>query len=167
MKKCSTIRVGQVGHEFWIRPEGKGTFEESSLIKGLAEEKATDPDLRLIFDLEECSRMDSTFMGMLAGLGIKLRKGKLAPLKVIGTSEKTKASLTELGLAQLLDICEPDDDSRTSEIRASLSELTDVQENSKEELILKCHEDLCDADEKNLSKFKTVLDVLGSKKSSP
>ena len=37
----------------------------------------------------------------------------------------------------------------------------------KESHILKCHEDLCVADDSNLNRFRTVLDMLGSEMVSP
>lgn len=118
-----------------------------------------------VMDLEACAGMDSTFMGMLAGLGIKFRREGGGALSIIGTSQKTKASLIELGLHHLSQI-EPDKgpwQGRLEEIRRDLIPILADGAADKESHILKCHENLCEADEQNLHRFKTVLDMLGSK----
>jgi hypothetical protein len=117
-----------------------------------------------VIDLEACPGMDSTFMGMLAGLGIGFRKNKKGKIAIVGTTQKTKASLKELGLQHLMSI-EPNQGpwlGKMDEARADLELIDSKSEGDKEAHVLECHEDLCVADEANLDRFKTVLDMLGS-----
>ena len=113
--------------------------------------------------------MDSTFMGMLAGLGMLLKKNGKGQLSIVGTTEKTKASLEELGLNHLMEI-EPNTGpwiGKLDEARNDLRPLDDQKNTPKEEHILECHENLCDADSENFERFETVLGVMGSKKVNP
>ncbi|MDB4700767.1 hypothetical protein OAF12_03530 [Akkermansiaceae bacterium] len=108
--------------------------------------------------------MDSTFMGMLAGLGIGFRKNKKGEISIVGTTKKTRASLKELGLQYLMAI-EPTDGpwlEKMDEARENLVLLDQKSEIDREAHVLECHEDLCTADESNLHRFRTVLDMMGS-----
>ena len=148
----------------WIRPAGRGTFMESPVIKELVRRCQTRGARDFVVDLEACPGMDSTFMGMLAGLAIEFRKSGKGSLVVVGTNERTLGSLRELGLHHLLRI-DPDQGpwiGRLDEARSDL-ELIDLDTKvDREKHILECHEDLCEVDEENLSRFKTVLEMLGS-----
>lgn len=153
----------------WIRPEGRGTFQVSPSIKEFGESRVAAGENDLVVDLEACSGMDSTFMGMLAGLGMLLKKKGEGQLSIVGTSDKTRASLEELGLNHLMEI-EPETGAwigRLEDARSDLRPLKDQSQAPKEEHILECHENLCDADSENFDRFETVLGVMGSKKVNP
>ena len=164
MKGTSPIFAKLFESYVWIRPEGRGTFLESTIIKNFVERSVADGVSNFVIDLEACPGMDSTFMGMLAGLGIGFRKTKRGGISIVGTTEKTSSSLKELGLQYLMTI-EPIDGpwiEKMEEIRGALVLLDPKSEVDREDHVLECHEDLCIADESNLNRFKTVLDVLGS-----
>jgi len=153
----------------WIRPGGRGTFQVSPTIKNFGEEQIAAGKTKLVIDLEACTGMDSTFMGMLAGLGMLLKKKGEGQLSIVGTSEKTKSSLEELGLNHLMEI-EPESGpwiGNLEEARMGLRPLGEKENSAKEEHILECHENLCDADSENYERFETVLSVMGSKKTNP
>ena len=164
MKKETAIYSKLFESYVWIRPEGRGTFVESSLIKELVDQCVAQGARKFVIDLEACPGMDSTFMGMMAGVGIALRKTGGKTLVVVGTSEKTLSSLRELGLHHLLTI-EPAEGpwvGRLEDARRGL-ELVDLQHTGDREAhIRESHEDLCLADEGNFEKFGTVLEMLGS-----
>jgi len=165
VKKLTPIFTGQFDSFVWIRPDGRGTFQESPLVKNFVEDQPEEEVTDFVVDLEKCPGMDSTFMGMLAGLGIGFRKRGKGQLSFVGTTGKTKASLMELGLHYLSTI-EPEEgpwQGKLAEIRANLALIEGSDETNKEEHVLECHENLCEADESNLEKFQTVLDMMGSK----
>lgn len=164
MKSPSPILAGQLDSLVWIRPQGRGTFLESPLVEKVVEASLDANQTEFVIDLEACPGMDSTFMGMLAGLGIRFRKRGGSQLTILGTTAKTKASLVELGLHHLSRI-EPADGpwkGRMEEFRKSLLPVDGKDQTDKESHVLKCHENLCVADDANLDRFKTVLDMLGS-----
>lgn len=164
MKAPASISTTSFESHIWIRPEGRGTFLESPTIKSFIESSVEEGSQKFVIDLEACSGMDSTFMGMLAGLGIGFRKSGKGQIFVVGTSAKTRASLKELGLQYLMKI-EPAEGpwvGRLEEAREGLVPAEPKQEADKGAHILECHEDLCLADDANLDRFKTVLDMLGS-----
>lgn len=165
MKEASVILSRLFESYVWIRPEGRGTFVESPLIKELVDQCLAKGAKGFVIDLEACPGMDSTFMGMLAGLGMSLRKTGKATLAIVGTTPKTFASLKELGLHHLL-VIEPKEGAwvgRMEEARKDLETIDLRSEGDREAHIRECHEDLCVADEANFEKFGTVLEMLGSK----
>ena len=169
VKPSVQILTGEFESSLWIRIEGRGTFQTSPPVKELVEKEMEEGRLQFIIDLEECSGMDSTFMGMMAGVGMRLRKRGEGELSIVGTTEKSRDSLDELGLSYLMEI-EPEDapwSDQIDEIRRGLALLDESSIGGKEEHILECHENLCDADESNTERFKTVLEVMGSDKISP
>jgi anti-anti-sigma regulatory factor len=164
MKGASPIFTKRFESYIWIRPEGRGTLLESPIIKDLVEGSAADGVSNFVVDLEACPGMDSTFMGMLAGLGIGFRKNKEGEISIVGTTEKTKSSLKELGLQHLM-VIEPTEGvwlEKIDDIREELVLFNQEREVDREAHILECHEDLCVADEDNLSRFRAVLEMLGS-----
>ncbi len=166
MKPSAHIFTGEYESILWIRVEGRGTFQSSPPIKELVDKEMALGRSQFVIDLEECFGMDSTFMGMMAGVGMRLRKKGGGQLSIVGTSEKSRDALDELGLSYLMEI-EPEDGLWKKEIdsvRGSLLPLGDSTSVGKEEHILECHENLCDADDTNAERFKTVLEVMGSKK---
>ena len=169
LKALAPILTGHLESIVWIRPEGRGTFLESPFIGNFVDAAFEAGHRDFVVDLEACSGMDSTFMGMLAGLGISFRRKQAGQLTVVGTSDKTKASLVELGLHHLSRI-EPAKGAwigRLEEFRSDLIPLTSEESGDKESYILKCHENLCEAEASNVDRFKTVLEMLGSKMVSP
>ena len=156
------IEVGSADGYVWLRVSGKGSFAKTPGLKSYAEKRMEDGQNRFVVDLEECSMMDSTFMGTLAGLAMKLAKTTGGCLQVAGVSERNRQSLEDLGLDALIDL-DPQDaewQGHVDEIRADLEPLEDAEAGPDASHILKAHQELVDANSANLAKFATVLDVL-------
>ncbi len=57
-----------------------------------------------VFDLQECVMMDSTFMGTMAGMALRLKELGQGRLHVIHCGERSRELLSGLGLDQIFDI---------------------------------------------------------------
>ena len=162
MTDNQTIEVGSADGYVWMRVSGKGSFAKTPGLKSYAEKCLEDGQNRFVVDLEECSMMDSTFMGTLAGLAMRVAKTTGGCLQVAGASERNRQSLEDLGLDALIDI-EPQEAEwrdHLDEIRGKLEPLVERGDAADASHILKAHQELCDAHSANLAKFATVLDVL-------
>jgi len=169
VKSLVQILTGEFESILWIRIEGRGTFQVSPPVKEVVEKEMGEGRSQFVIDLQECSGMDSTFMGMMAGVGMRLRKKGSGKLSIVGTNEKIRESLDELGLSYLMEI-EPKEGpwiDQIDEVRGSLHPLGGAASGGNEEHILESHENLCDADESNVERFKTVLEVMKSEKVLP
>ncbi|MGB1260840.1 MAG: STAS domain-containing protein [Akkermansiaceae bacterium] len=147
----------------WIRCEGKGSFLNSPQLKDWAEADLATGTTTLVVDLEQCTGMDSTFMGTLAGLAMRLMKLPNGKLQIAGAGEKNRSSLEGLGLDVLMEI-DPDSCAWKEKIDQIREELKPCSSSSAKEdqasHVLEAHKKLCTADQRNNAKFSTVLDYL-------
>ena len=158
MSESNQILASQIDDTLWLRPEGRGTFQSSPAVQEVASAGLSREASSIIVDLEACPGMDSTFMGMLAGLSKQTaRKG--GRVKIVGAEGKNQASLEELGLSAFLDLGE-NSPSGINEIRAEMVPVCANAEAGQADHILACHEELCESNPENQKKFKDVLEIL-------
>ena len=156
----SSILVGTTKKIVWIKVEGKGSFLNSAGVKEFAKEMVNRGHREFVVDLRNCPVMDSTFMGTLAMIALRLREIGQGSLHVINLNERNHDLLTNLGLDQLfsMDACGVKDASPTG---AALPPQVPEPDHSQQAAnMLEAHEALVEADPENLTKFKDVLEYL-------
>jgi anti-sigma B factor antagonist len=158
----SSIQVGVNGDAVWVKVEGKGSFLNSGNLKEFTREMVNRGYREFVVDLEKCAMMDSTFMGTMAGVALRLKELGHGHLHVVHCGERSRNLLCGLGLDQIFSIhangaaapqCELLQREPTAE-----SPKEKKQENARQ--MLDAHQALCDAAPQNLSRFKDVLDYL-------
>src|SRR5271168_2626883 len=88
----------------WIKIGGRANFASSPDFKTLLEKLAQKGYSRFVIELQSCVLMDSTFLGVLAGFGIKLNSNGAAPEKgveLLNASERVRELLENLGAVNL------------------------------------------------------------------
>jgi anti-anti-sigma regulatory factor len=157
----SSILVGTTQKTVWIRVEGKGSFLNSAGVKEFAKEMVNRGHREFIVDLRNCPVMDSTFMGTLAMIALRLREIGQGSLHVVNLNERNHDLLTNLGLDQLfsMDACgvKHGDPAGGKELPP---QAPDPDHSTQAEAMLEAHEALVEADPGNLTKFKDVLEYL-------
>jgi len=107
---------------------------------------------RIVVDCAQCAGMDSTFLGMLAGAALRLRKvgGKLV---ILNPNERNFELIDNLGLGKIIEIenCESVGETGATSLPAA---------NASTSGILDAHENLVAADESNRAKFEDVITFL-------
>lgn len=99
------ILVGNIGRVFWMRVDGRGTFQNSVQAKKAMQKVIKQGMRSLVVDLERCPMMDSTFLGMLTGTALDLREvGGDGSLSVLNANARNLQLLTSLGLDHILDL---------------------------------------------------------------
>jgi anti-anti-sigma factor len=153
----SSILVGTTNKIVWIKVEGKGSFLNSAGVKEFAKEMVNRGHREFVVDLRNCPVMDSTFMGTLAMIALRLREIGQGNLHVVNLNERNHDLLTNLGLDQLfsMDACGVREGSPA--VRDALPPATPA---AQAETMLQAHEALVEADPENLTKFKDVLEYL-------
>jgi anti-sigma B factor antagonist len=152
----SSIQVGVNGHAVWVKVQGRGTFLNSGEFKQFTREMVNRGYRDFIIDLENCAMMDSTFMGTMAGVALRLKELGQGHLHVVHCGERSRELLTGLGLDQLFDI-------QSNGAAAPQCGLLERTRDSKPETtrdMLAAHEALCQVTPQNFSKFKDVLEFL-------
>jgi anti-sigma B factor antagonist len=152
----SSIQVGVSGPSVWVRVEGKGTFLNSGNFKQFAREMVERGYREFVVDLHECAMMDSTFMGTMAGLALRLRELGEGHLQVVHCGQRSRELLAGLGLDQLFRITSNGANAPQCETLQKPS--LDKQEQAKQ--MLAAHEALCEAAPENRPRFKDVLEYL-------
>lgn len=161
MNAETSIRVGIAQGAVWVRVEGKGNFQNSTALKDFAREMLARGHSRFVFDLLSCPMMDSTFMGTLAGIALKLQaQSSEGKVEVVNLNDRTRSLLSNLGLDQLLDL------QATGQVGVEVSLASDAlllkKEDKKEQAqtMLDAHQAVVDANPLNEAKFKDVLEYL-------
>lgn len=151
----SSIQVGVNGPVVWVRVAGRGSFLESGSLKEFGREMVNRGYREFIFDLEDCAMMDSTFMGTMAGMALRLKELGQGHLRVIHCGARSRDLLSGLGLDQIFDI-------QANGANAPDCEALEKTETKREQAatILEAHEALCEARPENLTRFKDVLEYL-------
>lgn len=154
----AAILVGCTNQTAQIRVEGKGSFQNSAGMKEFAREMVMRGYRQFVVDLKRCPVMDSTFMGTLAGVALRLRELGQGQLDVINLNERNYDLLRNLGLDQLFTLQTAPTEVKTAAPLNEADQTNDRQEQSR--TMLEAHEALVAADPENLTKFKDVLQYL-------
>ncbi len=70
----SSIQVGVSGPTVWVKVGGKGSFLNSGNLKEFAREMLDRGYREFVVDLADCAMMDSTFMGTMASVALRLKE---------------------------------------------------------------------------------------------
>jgi anti-sigma B factor antagonist len=158
----SSIQVGVNGPAVWVRVEGKGSFLNSGNLKEFAQEMVNRGYREFVIDLENCAMMDSTFMGTMAGVALRLKELGHGHLHVVHCGNRSRELLSGLGLDQIFSIhtngsMAPECESLE---RAPNDDRSVEQKKEQAQTMLEAHEALCQAAPENFLRFKDVLDYL-------
>jgi anti-sigma B factor antagonist len=141
--------------------EGKGSFQTSPALKEFSKQILERGYRSFVVDLQSCPVMDSTFMGTLAGIALRLREFGNGALLVRNANERNTDLLRNLGLNNLFAV-----ESKVSETAepvvdaAPLDADQGIGRTDQAECMIEAHEALVDADPENLARFKDVLEYL-------
>jgi len=151
-------------HIVVIRVTGRGSFHNSMEVRKLADAMTRGDgagDTRFILDLEECVTMDSTFMGVLASIGLNQLKNVGEKLAVINVNPQNMRLLKTLGLTQFMTVRETQ--AGTPQVSDDEFQCLIQEDASRTDRIIhmiEAHRDLCEADPSNNMRFESVLKYL-------
>jgi anti-sigma B factor antagonist len=158
----SSIQVGVSGATVWVKVEGKGSFLNSGNLKEFAREMLDRGYREFVVDLADCAMMDSTFMGTMASVALRLRELGHGHLHVVHCGARSLQLLSGLGLDQIFDIHA--NGARPPECGAleqsPTAQSPERRKKEQTETMLAAHEALCEAAPENILRFKDVLDFL-------
>jgi anti-sigma B factor antagonist len=145
-----------------VRIEGRASFQNSTALRDFILEMLARGKTRFVLDFQHCTSMDSTFLGVLAGAAIELRKAgkeKAGSLVVTRIGQRNLELLRNLGLHRLLTIDAGNAPLNFDKCDKPL-ETKQCDEIQNARLVLEAHENLVNADEANRTKFQDVLAFL-------
>lgn len=156
-READRLLVAARGSDAFVRVQGRASFRSGPALKKFAQRCAERGCRRLILDMRDCLGMDSTFMGILAGLALTWQAPDRA-LVLTRLSPKNCALLDTLGLTELLLGPALEAGHDPPEELTALDMETDQAESAR--VMLDAHETLVELVPGNLEKFRDVLDYL-------
>lgn len=151
-----------------IKLTGKGNFLSSVPLKKFSDHICKSTAVKdMILDLEECESMDSTFMGVLACVGMaQTRRGERKVI-VANANEHCRKLLKTLGISRLLEVHEPN--KNTAHHQLCIDKAEDQMKPLEQEQLshtdqichtLEAHRTLVRADGENEVRFQSVIHYL-------
>lgn len=143
-----------------VRVDGRATFQNSGCLRDFIGAMLGQGRTRFVLDFQGCTAVDSTFLGVLAGAAIELRKKfPTGSLVVTRIGQRNLDLMRNLGLHRLVTI-DPGDAAAGSVKCDALLESRKQSEIEHARLVLEAHENLVSADDSNRAKFEDVLTFL-------
>ena len=145
----------------FIKINGRGDFNLSLDLRKLIDELRLRGYCRFVFELSDCVMMDSTFLGILSGEGLKSCGSIVAPgpaLELMNPIPRIAETLENLGVAHLFKITHCPDS-----LAVKYEALAETDDKSKTEVTRNCldaHKTLMDVNPANVHRFKDVADFL-------
>ncbi len=146
-----------------IKIAGRASFQCSVDFKTLVHTLSQQGHARFVLDLAECQLMDSTFLGVLAGLGLKFSEERNgdgpSTLELLNPSDRIFDLIENLGIDHLFQIhkgsAEP-----TGELNPVEKSATVPDRRETTRTCLEAHRLLMEINPANVSKFKDVTKFL-------
>jgi anti-sigma B factor antagonist len=164
---ATTLSVCVRDHAACVRIAGRANFASSVDFKRLVLQLQQDGCDEIILDLRECRLMDSTFLGVLAGLGARAdesrARGRACVVELFRPSDRVTELLDNLGVLQLFTIIQE---------AAAFDSFEPVKEGdaSKTELNRTCyeaHERLMQTSPENERRFKDATEFFKKNLTDP
>ena len=165
--KAPVMSVAVVEQTAFVKVPGRANFSTSVEFKTLISELRNAGVNRFMLDLGECVTMDSTFLGVLAGLALRNSDGKeiaadgqKLKLDLLNPNARIADLLDNLGVVHLFNVVSQPVDPCTAIFEPVTS---DRPAPTKEEVSRNCleaHEVLMRINPDNIPKFKEVTQFL-------
>jgi len=160
------LEVARQGATAYLRVLGRATFTVGPVLKQFGAAAIETGCTRMILDASACEGMDSTFMGVLAGMASRLTRQAGGKMLMLNVPDKLFEVLNTLGLNQLMEcrrlgaapepLLEPPLTAKAlSPISAVSADLQTTQH-----VMLEAHTNLAAVSTENQLRFKDVLTYL-------
>jgi hypothetical protein len=159
MSEEDFITVAVLGETVYIKPHGYAMQDNSlgipDFLSGVLRTKCDC----VVFDLEECRGMDSTFLGAVACAASAHQRHPEKEVVVINANDECRLELRRTGLSRMVDMHE-EQCHLPEGIELRRLELVPRSEKERLEIILHLHEELAGVNEQNKSIYGPFVEML-------
>lgn len=166
-KQGGQLSVAIHEHVAYVRLRDRGSFKVSKPLKQFGVSAIDQGVEKIVVDMDQCVGMDSTFMGVLAGLAFRLKKKTDGVIVMVNLTSRTRGLLATLGLDQLVEtFMQGDMPSEFATMLDSDGQGMDVLKHDPAskletaEMMLEAHQNLVQVSNENLPRFRDVLAFL-------
>jgi anti-sigma B factor antagonist len=107
-KSAGTLMVAIFDDAVWIKISGRANFTSSLDLKRIVTELWERGYRRFVLEISDCVLMDSTFLGVMAGIGLKFaeanQRGETCCVEIANPNARIADILENLGVAHLFKI---------------------------------------------------------------
>ena len=153
MKKADLLIAHNKG-AYTIIVEGRANFDYGLSLRNFAR-NLDNNFTQIAIDLRACLGMDSTFMGIMAMIGLKAKK-KNVQVEILNAGKTNRYLLEGLGLDKLFKFVDKDTCNICDEKIAPDADSCFALNTA--EAVVEAHETLTRVDEKNIPKFEKVIE---------
>ncbi len=150
------VWVGATEGEVFVRVEGRGTHVVSQPLSACLTEMASRGARAFFFDLAGCTHLDSTFLGVLTAFCVRW-KASDARCVVTGSSARHLQLFRTLGIDRFFQF-------ETADADAQPQQMQPLDPHASKEAysatVLEAHRALMACDERNVPRFKDVVQFL-------
>ncbi|MCX7817665.1 MAG: STAS domain-containing protein [Kiritimatiellae bacterium] len=139
----------------WIRVTGRGTLSVGPPLREFIQHAEQQGVQEAVLELDECDSMDSTFLGLIAGFAMRLRRAG-GRMLAVSPGERVRRLLHTLGVDRLLEIAPV----APAAGQAAGEELRPSSVAGSRETVLEAHETLASVSEANRERFRDVIEFL-------
>lgn len=149
-----------------VRVDGRGSFKVCTALKQFGQSAIEAGCTAAVFDMTNCVGMDSTFMGVIAGMASRLKERGSGETVMLNLTPRTRGLVATLGLDRVVQVYPlgetPEAYKRVLSMSAEMSALGTQAGNqvTTAETMLEAHENLVELSPDNLPRFKDVLTFL-------
>jgi anti-sigma B factor antagonist len=154
--ETSGIQAGQENGIVIVRVVGKGTHQNSHFLKKYLHQCLQSNHKNFELELDQCTYMDSTFLGTLAGFGSKLKEKSLPLMKIVNATDRVRGMIEGLGISILFELIQRN--APTQDLKDLQGGKISVDVKSSE--MLEAHETLVKVSHENEAKFRDVISLL-------
>jgi len=164
-KSAGTLKVAIFDDAVWIKISGRANFTSSLDLKKIVTELWDRSYRRFVFEISDCVLMDSTFLGVMAGIGLQFgeanQRGEMCSVAIANPNARIADLLENLGIAHLFKMItsakEIDGDGKFETISCNSEGVTRVEVTRN---CLEAHKVLMGLNPENVGKFKDVAQFL-------
>ena len=155
--KAEDLKITAMDKGYLVEVSGRANFDYAVPLRELAEKLV--PGNWIQFDMEYCETMDSTFMGVLTMLALKLRKSGSPQIMLINASAQLNKLLRDLGVAKLFKFVSGEDSGVAGKSSGNAVELASGKTMlDTAQTVVDAHKTLVEADSSNAEKFNQVIE---------
>ncbi len=166
MSACDSITVGCLESTTWVQVDGRAGQGNCGNVKKFLRDRFDEGLRNFVIDLENCSGIDSTFIGMLYRLAVDVEQtGEQGGVHVVDACERNAKSITKLGLDSKIQLHA--EASEWSELKERISSVllpaagdSALEKTERADMIIECHEALAEANSENRKRFNPLLSLL-------
>lgn len=145
----------------YLQINGLGSMVNAPTVEVFAQKAIEEGAAQFVFDLANCTGVDSTFMGMILALSNQLREldADSAGIVLINVDDHAEKQLSSVGVDAFVTLKQ----GRTKlPKKLRLTELSAVEASDKQrlKLMVRAHRELVAADERNRAKFGAFLESI-------